>query len=96
MNAWPWIKYHQKLMPGYREKIKEYKKFQRDLDIHNIYKDFQKESKKTEQISSDDRIDHKTWKEINKKYGDISWENIRKIFSNMENLIKMVKDKDTP
>ncbi len=95
VNAWPFIKQHQKLLSEYKERIKEYKKFQRDLDIYNIYQKFKNEPRIALQNSADNRIDSRTWNKIKDKYGDLSWENIRKIVSNIENLIKNVTDRES-
>ena len=97
INAWPLIRRNQKMMPGHKDKIKEYKKFKRDLDIYNIYKKFQRESKakpEKKSMAHDNRIDNKTYKQIKDKYGEMSWESIRKVVSNMEKFTKKVKVKE--
>lgn len=89
-NAWPVIKEQQKFLPKCKNKNKEYKNFHRDLEIYSIYRTFQKTLPKSKQkgVNLDDnkRVDDETCKKINKKYGDMNWETIRKIVSDVEKI----------
>jgi len=81
---WRKVKEIQKDLPDYYGKNKEKEKFKRDISIYELYKKIKKEKN----VNSDKRIDDEIWKKINEEYGDLEWENIRKIVSRMKKIDK--------
>jgi len=88
---WPEIEKEKKMLPDYHGKSKERKNFDRDLQIFKLYKEIK--SRKTaisknkgEEIYCNKRIDEEIYSIINGQYGDLEWENIRKIITKMRRL----------
>lgn len=96
-RIWPKIEEQKKSLPDYYGKNKEKKLFNRDLEIYSLYKEFNsnKPQKKGENIYENKRVDEKICIAISEQYGDIEWENVRKIISRMRILDKkFVKSKE--
>ncbi len=90
---WPEIEKHKKTLPSYHGKSKERKNFDRDAQIFKLYKEIKAKKTDThknrgENIYYNKRIDEEICTIISNQYGDLEWENIRKIIAKMRKLEK--------
>jgi len=90
---WPEIEKEKKILPDYHGKSKERKNFERDYQVFKIYKKIKAERKnanknKGKDIYNNKRIDEEICSIINERYGDLEWENIRKIIARMRKMEK--------
>lgn len=93
IKNWSIIEKEKKILKDYHGKSKEKENFERDLEIYKLYKELKENRKikkgKSDKIYQGKRMDEEIWNIINNKYGDLEWENIRKII----NRIKKIDDR---
>ncbi|MFH1353761.1 MAG: hypothetical protein ABIH36_00570 [bacterium] len=97
---WDLIKMQLKTLPGYRARNRRWETFERDLQIYDAYRQVQQELADEAKRKEFDthRVDELVWRRLNKinslRFGNMSFEQLRKAKSRVAALGYPVKDKE--